>query len=295
MLSLNINFVIMNQIDKILVPTDFSPTADNALRYAMWLASQLDADIHILHIVFPVVEAIDAPGAMAAFVSEQIKTAKTMLQLQVDRVTTQVNIAHEYTILPNIDSDIRTGSVISQITDCVEEASVDLIVMGTQGEHSLLERILGSTSSAIVRRANCPVLVVPSQVQEEKLDVITYASDLSGTEPFQIWETRNILAPLNPALKMFHVCTPDEDPNSRKLQELKQFFTESEFIHPISFCTAKAEKSQIAAAINQYVKQQGTDLLIMFRPDRSLLEHLLHHSVTRDIVLSTEVPVLVIK
>lgn len=285
----------MNQINKILFPTDFSTEADNALRYTMWLAHQLDAEIHILHVILPGTEAIDAPGAMAAFMAEQEKTARVMLQHQVDRVTTHVNVAHQYEVLPDVTSEISIGSVVGQITESIKQESIDLVVMGTQGEHSLFDRILGSVSSAVIRKSSCPVLVVPPQVQQERLAVMTYATDLSGVEPFQIWETRNILSPLDPELKMLHICTPDEDADAGKLRDLKQFFTESDFVHPITFCTLEADKGQVAKAINGFAEEHQTDMLVLFRPDRGLLESLLHHSITKEIVLSTKVPVLVLK
>jgi nucleotide-binding universal stress UspA family protein len=285
----------MNPINKILFPTDFSQTSDNALRYAMWLAHKLDASIHILHVLLPGTEAIDAPGAVAAFIAEQAKTAKVMLQLQVDRVTTHVNVAHQYEVLPDLTSEVSVGSVVWQITESVKEKDIDLVVMGTQGEHSLIDRLLGSVASAVIRKSPCPVLVVPPQVQQEHLKIMTYATDLTGIEPFQIWETRNILSPFDPELKMLHICTPDEDPNSRKLNELRQFFAENELVHPITFCTLEAEKSKIASTINQFVTDQKSDLLVLFRPDRGLLENLLHHSITKEVVLSSEVPVLVLK
>ena len=107
------------------------------------------------------------------------------------------------------------------------------------------------------------------------------ASDLTGAEPFQIWETRNSLSPLDPELKMLHVCTPDEDQNSSKLNDLRQFFTDGEFIHPVTFCTLEAKPAQIGQVINNFVSEHQIDLLVLFRPDRSLLERLLHHSVTK--------------
>ena len=66
----------MKKIQNILVPTDFSDNALNAFRYAVWFADHYQADIHVVHVVYPIAEPLDYPAMAAQMMQQRMDTAK---------------------------------------------------------------------------------------------------------------------------------------------------------------------------------------------------------------------------
>jgi nucleotide-binding universal stress UspA family protein len=145
----------MIDLHRILVPTDFSKSSDNALTYGIAFAEKFGAEMYLLHVVqdltWFVPEAIlVAPAAMPPL--EQFVTAA---QTALERVIQKLN-------LPGIKihPQVREGTAFDTIIRYAREIDVDLIVMGTHGHTGLAHVLLGSVAERVVRKAPCPVLTV---------------------------------------------------------------------------------------------------------------------------------------
>jgi nucleotide-binding universal stress UspA family protein len=136
----------------ILVPHDFSDTAQNALSFAIELATKLGAKITILH-------AYEVPSygypdgvTLTAEVADSIrKAAETALESVVARARR-----------PGLEvaSTLQQGSAWREINTAARELHAGLVVMGTHGRHGLARALLGSVAEKVVRTAPCPVLTV---------------------------------------------------------------------------------------------------------------------------------------
>lgn len=151
----------MIKINKILFPTDFSEAAQNAFRYAIWFADKYRASIELIHVVYPEDEPMDFPVVVARATKEKMETAFQMMQVFVDTSLAQVQAAHQLENVPNIQSETMIGIPSVLVPEVAMNDHADLIVMGTQGEHSSVERAVGSVTTAVLKKAHCPVLVVP--------------------------------------------------------------------------------------------------------------------------------------
>ena len=140
---------------KILVPTDFSETAETALYYAVQLARQFGGELHVVHVCedpmllagWPVLASLPARevGEEAAAIRAQLKdlfTAQDRAQLK-----TEVHV-----ILGQ-----PPGLAISRYA---AEHEFELIVMGTHGRGPFTHALLGSVAEKVVRSAPCPVLTI---------------------------------------------------------------------------------------------------------------------------------------
>lgn len=141
---------------KILVPTDFSGHADQALQYAEGLAAQFGASLHLLHVV-------DMP-AVPTMLSSEIYAAD-LPGLQTQAVTDAEHRMGVYraafkTRGLGITTDVRIGHVAKVITECARERDADLIVMSTHGRTGLAHLTMGSVAERVVRLAPCPVLTI---------------------------------------------------------------------------------------------------------------------------------------
>ncbi|MGD0676429.1 MAG: universal stress protein [Polyangiaceae bacterium] len=136
----------------ILVPHDFSGTAERALGYALALAERLGARITIMHAYeSPSYGYPDAVVASLEFETEIARAAKSAL----DGVLARFAGADV-----DIDTLLRRGTPWIEIGAAAESLKTDLIVMGTQGRRGLARALLGSVAERVVRTASCPVLTV---------------------------------------------------------------------------------------------------------------------------------------
>ena len=146
---------------RILVPTDFSDASVEAVRYAINLATKLNARITLLHVFAPPIYPIGPDGA--AFIpgpeafAQMYRTSEEQLEQLLAKVRS-----------PGFAIDKRTaeGPIAAAIVQTAADEKVDMIVMGTHGRTGIKHLLLGSIAEAVVRTATTPVLTVrgPKQV-----------------------------------------------------------------------------------------------------------------------------------
>ena len=142
------------QINRILVPTDFSDHAELALRYAIDLAKRTSASLHLLHVpVIPASLLLDAsynPGADA------LNHILAQSQQALDAVSKR---AGEQGL--EVIAALHEGVVHEAIHDYAREQDVDLVVMGTHGRTGVSKLIFGSVTERVLKTVHTPILVVP--------------------------------------------------------------------------------------------------------------------------------------
>lgn len=142
------------EIGKILCPVDFSESSQYALRYAIDLARQFDAQLTLLHVVeVPFLPSYAMAGVPdLSLPLEQIEEgAREGLQELVERCRGK---------WPKVEGELRTGTAFVEIIGYAKETETDMIVMGTHGRTGLSHIIIGSVAEKVVRKAPCPVLSI---------------------------------------------------------------------------------------------------------------------------------------
>ena len=136
----------------ILVPTDFSADADQALDYAIALAQALQARLTLLHVfhLSPLSVGEMPPAVLTATLQEMETNAHQRMQATLTRV-------HHAGL--QADSAIIEGMPFQTIIDTAQARGADLIIMGTHGRTGLIHVLMGSVAEKVVRLAPCPVLV----------------------------------------------------------------------------------------------------------------------------------------
>lgn len=146
------------KVRSILVPIDFSETANKALVYAMRMADQFGAKIILLNVVEPVATPDIAyhpmmlePEAAKSIAKERLVELERRAKIparMVDRIL------------------VRYGSPFAEITSAARTLKVDLIILTTHGYTGLKHVFMGSTAERVVRHAPCPVLTVREKEHE---------------------------------------------------------------------------------------------------------------------------------
>ncbi len=137
----------------ILVPTDLSEGAEEALDYAIELAAKLGAQIHVLNVVG--IPALGIPELGLAMAAATIDTVVVENQRALDELAARKSGTVTFGQVM-----LRTGDAKNTILQAAQEVGADLIVMGTHGRRGVKRALLGSIAEVVVRTASCPVLTV---------------------------------------------------------------------------------------------------------------------------------------
>ena len=146
----------MFNVDKIVVPTDFSDYSDLALKRALDLAEACDAKIFLVHVV------ADAPDifkldrfnteGQKKIMKELEKQSKEFFEKQLAKFPQAQNM--------DIETQVLRGIPSKEILDLQKKISADMLVISTHGQTAIEEFLWGNTASKIIRYAKCSVLVV---------------------------------------------------------------------------------------------------------------------------------------
>ena len=136
--------------DSILVPTDGSETAAEAVIHALDLATQYDATLHVLSVVDP--RQFSTVGADPSSVLAAVEEGAREAVEEVGAPATETDVP--------VETAVRRGSPARTITEYATDNDVDLVVMGTHGRSGLDRYLLGSVTERVVRTAPVPVLTV---------------------------------------------------------------------------------------------------------------------------------------
>jgi nucleotide-binding universal stress UspA family protein len=275
----------MKKQTKILVPVDFSLCSENALRYAFFMADKIDATIEILHVAIFDTPPLDYPSFTAVATDEKIKMARTKMNETTERVRKRLGFS------PDIETDIEVGIPDTKIVEVAVRDNVDLIIMGTQGENSVWDKFLGSTTADVLKYVTCPVLVIPEKARFRDEMVIGYATDFLAADPFEIWKASKLFQSVQSKVIAVHLNDKKEY-LEEKIAEMETFFAENAPTMDISFHCIFTE--DMVEDLNVFIDNHNISTMVMFKPKRNFFERLFHKSFTKTMAMKTEVPLLIL-
>lgn len=186
------------QARRILVGTDFSPTAAVAVDWAVELARQQGARVELVH-------AVALPPSVPEYVSPSAIVPAPVFDEEVRRAA-RARLEKEAAALRGrsgdggIEADVwlALGTPSTVICDRAAETGALAIVVGTRGLTGLRHLLLGSTAERVVQKAPCPVLSVHPEDRPRALRTVLIPTDFSEDAERAIHTARKLLAPLSP-------------------------------------------------------------------------------------------------
>lgn len=282
----------MKKIQKILFPTDFSPAAQNAFRYAIRLADELGAAIQALHIVYPQAEPLDFPVIATEATQQQLGAAETIMKRMVEETVTQVEVDYQLKQGPVILPDIEIGTPTNLISRVAEREEVDLIIMGAKGEHSLMEKAFGRVSLGVVKNASTPVLLIPENARFKAIKNVAYASNLVDTDVYYILQTLQMIKPFDATLRVIHVET-DDIGKPGAMDEFAGLFKDHPRHEQLTFHELTGD--EVDVVLSGFMEAWDVDLMALYAPNYGFFEGLFHRSLGKKLLKITESPLLFMK
>jgi nucleotide-binding universal stress UspA family protein len=275
---------------KILVPTDFSEQAENALKVACEIASKGAAEIHLLHVLDV------SMGGGYGFNTMAEPNSSTMDQvyiLQLRDVTSRrlIDIAQKYSspgykIVP----EVLVGNVFSSINTRAEESQADLIIMGTKGSSGLEEFFIGSNTEKIVRRATCPVLSVKNLTPGFSIKKIVFASNFESDQLVAVSKLKRFQEIFNAEVYLVYINVPNNFVNTRVIRSRMNDFVQKYKLTNYNF-TIYDDNTEEEGIIH-FAEEINADIIAVATHGRTGMAHLLSGSIAEDIVNHANRPVL---
>lgn len=264
---------------QIIVPTDFSDTAWNAIGYAIELAKTAGAKELVL------LNTYQEPGFGAGDLRDLNDILRRESEKDLKLLSNQVT---------DLIGDAPIGLVLKSMKGELEECLVhlrksmtkSLVVMGTVGRTGAIQKWLGSSTSHLLAHTDFPVLVVPPDAKFDGVDKVILAKDLRPVESVVEHELLRFFAQSAASnFQVLHVDTPSE--HGKGEASLGSFL-------PASTQVVEVHGDDVVASINESAKDLQPGVLILLRREKGVLDKWLHESVIEQIALAPSVPVLVL-
>lgn len=295
----------MAMFTKILMPTDFSVNAQQAMRYATMLAKKLNSHLTLLHVMTvheedPYNPVHNFPD-LKDFYDHIEKTATSQLE------NIEIDVEHYHT------EAIRGISPADEIIKYADEHDFDLIIMGTHGRAAIAHFLMGSVAERVVRHARCPVITVAHQEREiygipkiQKIvipidfsdfsrKVLEYSLKLAGAFGAQIDLVHVIDQRVHPSYYIVgqeYFMTVEPDLPEKALNTLKEFVAG---VLPSGVeVTYNILEGVPHDEVVTYAEKKRIDLIMMTTHGLSGLEKMLIGSTTEKVVRKSHCPVFTV-
>ncbi len=297
------------KISKIMLPTDFSRCADQALQHALFLARQFGAELHMMHAVVPLEYDPNNPAHQfpdAEKINERLEEMASSRFASAlaahDTESVRIKCAHQQGL-----------HIAPMIMDYAKENEIDLMVMGTHGRRGLGHLFLGSVTEEVVRFATCPVLTIrESKMPSPTIEIksILAPVDFSEHAKHAVLHAKHIASTYGARLLLLHVVEQAIHPEFytagiRTWSELvPELLSASKrqlerFLEQINGPEVPVELHVVEGhAVNEIVKfaeTYGTDMIVIATHGLTGIEHLLLGSTTEKVVRIAKCPVFTIK
>ena len=275
----------------ILVPTDFSNCADNAIEFAMQTAKILPAKVTLLH-SFQVNSSFntDYMGVNKEYTASLLNNAdKKLNQLKEHLLDTHNELA---------DTLLSTDSLQQAIEKSIKEKEIDLIVMGTLGAGSLREKIWGSTTANMITNTKIPILAIPGEYHWQKPKKILFTTNKFEKET-SILNYLFELAYMYMAQVQVAVFTDEDDDTAATFIDNKSRITAyesylKENYQEKSLTSAHLYGEKFDETLQNYIRENEIDLLVMVTYQDKFWSRIFNPSNTRRMSYHSHIPLLAI-
>ncbi|WP_267740603.1 universal stress protein [Myroides injenensis] len=270
---------------KILFPTDFSETANNALIYALRMAENQQATLFVLHAYeMPVISATANP----VMVQDVYKTIElSNFENFKDQVPQIRDIAKQH----NLDHVpmhfiLEEGFLNTILKKRVKEENIDLVVMGTNGNSGLDKKLLGSNTANAISSLDIPVLSVPHDAIFDGIDSIAFSTLFNTADKAILDKLIPIAKGFGATIKCVHVATAKDKVDPAVVKSWEENYKDQ----PIKFYII--EGNDVEKAIFDFLDIENIDLLVSVTRSRNFFEKLFTSSMTKKLSYHNYVPVL---
>lgn len=275
---------------KIVIPTDFSENAYNAMQYACQLFKYQQCTFYILHAYADEVYNFKLDATREELQDTKERTyqgAKEQLSGTIQKIRTySPNPKHTF------EPVAAFGTLTDEINDLVNQLNLDLVIMGTRGETNDRSITFGSNTLQVLKYVQCPVLAIPEEYDFHPPRQILFPSNY--LVPYKRRELKLLCELAWSYRAHVHMLYIDPIQKLSLRQEDNLSFLKTN-LHKIQLSCETAEGKDKTMAITKYIVHKDIDMLVMVNTRHSHFEDMIHQSTIDKIGLHLKVPLLVLQ
>lgn len=283
---ITINPLLMKNI---LLPTDFSLNAFNAIEYAVQLFKDEECTFHLLNTFTPAGYnmATMTDGIPTMNIEENARKNSENRLLDIEKKLKEKFNNPKHTF----ERSATFNLLVNEIETVVEKRNIDLIVMGTQGATGAKEVFLGSNTMYTIKKVDCAVIAVPEKFTYQEPKDILFPTDYKfSMENKYLPLLRSICTKHKSRLSILNVYfgKPLKAPQVTTKEQLGNFFKHNAHLF------LEEENMDITEAIEKFQIRHKIDFLVMVNNKHSFFENLFFKPIIKQMVHHTNVPFMVI-
>ena len=268
----------------ILVPTDFSPVAENALHYAAELNKKLNYEILLFHAYEVPMPVTDVP-IMPPDEEFRVAAMDSLNKLKE-------NFNRQYPQM-QIKVEASMGNSNNEIIRMENKTKCSLVVMGSYGDNAMHHLVAGKHVAPVINKSGCPVLVIPMNVQYQELSKIVYAVNFGVDDLANSMSVTEMASAFDAEVIILHILTKEHG-RLRQQAEIEKFRVSVIELSGYNKVSIKLlESDNVFEGINLYVVEINADMLVVNMRELSLMDRIFNRSLTKKIAYHSKTPLMV--
>jgi len=270
---------------RILVPSDFSPQAENALKVASQLASEYDSEIFLLH-------SLDLPSHLANTGSTGAMP-ETVFFMKMAEKKFEERMNKPYLKNLRVTQTVGHGEIYNDVNEAVKTNDIDLVVMGSHGASGFKEMFIGSNAEKVVRTATIPVLVIKNEHQQFEINDFVFATDFSKECRSSFERAQKFADEVGAKIHLLYVNTPAGFKTSHEAKKMMENFVNG--TNAKNYTLNTYNDSSVEKGILNFARDTNAQLVGMSTHGRKGLNHFFNGSISEDLVNHAKMPVITFK
>jgi nucleotide-binding universal stress UspA family protein len=275
---------------KILLPTDFSKNAWNALAYASELYKNEECDFYILNAFSA--KAFDIEGIFGLKPGDkEYDAALEKSQKELDKILKRLEIRVVYPNHTYFTMGIY-GSPLNAIKQAVELKDIEMIVMGTKGATDAKNILYGSNTVEVMEKVrNCPVLAIPGdKTYSEPKEIVfptSFKTHFKRRELKYLYEISKIT---NASVRILHI-NKEESLSESQLQNKELL---EDCLDGLDYSFHWLDNVDVNTGLHNFVQSRDSDMVAFINKKHTLFDTLFARPMIADIGYNPIVPLLVL-
>ncbi len=278
-------------MNNILVPTDFSTEAKNALDFAVQVAKKTEAKLKLLHVIelpsssFNVMGEVQSESTMM----EEIYNMK-LIEKTKEEMQNLVNQVQNEGVV--VSSKLELGNIYKHIYKEIDEEKTDLIIMGSAGAGGFKELFVGSNTEKVIRHSHVPVITIKEKTDLNSIKNMVYATDFGKNQSVELAKYLQGLLGLKMHLLKVYNSNSWAFTKESAMKELEKFADEAQFE---DYSLSVIDAPFIEDGILEFATKVDADFIVMGTHGYTGIPHLLWGSRAEAVANHSKKPVLTVK
>ncbi len=274
---------------KILLPTDFSDNAYNAIKFTVQLFKNEKCTFYLLNTYTPVLYDAEyvlySPSSLSLDEIYRKNSIKGLAKVEKKIKKAFPDPLHSWELISSFNM------LNDELKELVKEKKIDLVVMGTQGATGAEMVLFGTHTVHAIKKGVCPVLAIPSGYKFKPLKNILFPTDYFLNLSDQHLKFLKALGQKQGS--KLHILNVFFGVPLEAEQEKNKLFL-AEYFKNIPHTFYSIEKGSVPKAIDDFQENNPVDLLVMVNNKHSFFENILFRPVVNEIGFHVKIPFLVI-